>query len=161
MALGPVADRRHARPEVVRDDVVRVAHEDRPVADPREALDVLDHLGVVVGREEGLALAARRHRQPADEVREPGEGRPLELRVLVQEVVDVPRLVADHEVVLAVLDRVVEHHEVRDQDLVHAPDRLEGVEVVVGRLARDVGGLGGELRAQRMDRLAMASRGPR
>ena len=101
VALGPVADRRQPRAEVVGHDVVGVADEDRPVADPREALDVLDHLGVVVGGQERLALAARRHRQPADEVGHPGERRPLELRVLVQEVVDVPRLVADHEVVLA------------------------------------------------------------
>ena len=39
------------------------------------------------------------HRQPADEVGHPGEGEALQLRVLVQEVVDVPCLVADHEVV--------------------------------------------------------------
>ena len=101
VALGPVADRRQPRPEVVGHDVVGVADEDRPVAQAREALDVLDHLGVVVGRQERLALAARGHRQPADEVGHPGERRPLELRVLVQEVVDVPRLVADDEVVLA------------------------------------------------------------
>ena len=161
VALGPVADGRQSRAEVVGHDVVGVADEDRPVADPREALDVLDHLGVVVGGEERLALAARGHRQPADEVGHPGERRPLELRVLVQEVVDVPRLVADHEVVLALLDRVVEHHEVRDEDLVHPPDRLERVEVVLGRLAGDVGRLRRELGAQRVDPLAARPRGPR
>ena len=78
----------------------------------------------------------------------------LELRVLVQEVVDVPCLVADDQVVLAALDRVVEDHEVRDEDLVHAADRLEGVEVVLGRLGRDVRRFRGELGAQRVDPLA-------
>ena len=155
MTFGPVPDVRQVRAEVVRDDVVRLADEDRAVADAREALDVLDHLGVVVGRQEGLTVAARGHRQPAHEVGQPGEGRPLELRVLVQVVVDVPGLVADHKVVLALLDGVVEDHEVRDEDLVHAPDGLERVQVVVERLVRDVGGLVGELRAERVDRLAV------
>ena len=154
VALRPVADRRQPRPEVVGHDVVRVADEDRPVAEPREALDVLDHLGVVVGGQERLALAAGRHRQPADEIGHPGERGPLELRVLVEEVVDVPRLVADDEVVLAALDRVVEDHEVGDEDLVHPADRLERVEVVLGRLGRDVRRFRGELRAQRVDPLA-------
>ena len=117
--------------------------------------DVLDHLGVVVGRQERLALAAGGHRQPADEVGHPGERRPLELRVLVQEVVDVPGLVADDEVVLAGLDRIVEDHEVRDEDLVHAPDGLEGIEVVLGRLGGDVRRFRGELGAQRVDPLAV------
>ncbi len=155
MALGPVADRRQARAEVVGDDVVGLADEDRLVADPRKALDVLDHLGVVVGRQERLALAAGRHRQPADEVGQPGEGRLLELRVLVQVVVDIPRLVADDEVVFAALDDVVEDHEVVDEDLVHPADRLERVEVVLGRLGGDVRGLGGELGAHRVDPLAV------
>ena len=155
VALGPIADVGQVGTEVVGHDVVGLADEDRAVADPREPLDVLDHLRVVVGREVRLALAAGGHRQPAHEVGQPGERGPLELGVLVQVVVHVPRLVADHEVVLALLDRVVEHHEVRDQDLVHAPDGLEGVEVVVEGLVRDVGGLIGELRAERVDRLAV------
>ena len=153
--LGPVADRGQARPEVVGDDVVRLPDEDRPVADPREALDVLDHLGVVVGREERLALAAGGHRQPSDEVGHPGEGGPLQLRVLVQVVVDVPRLVADDEVVLAVLDDVVEDHEVVEEDLVHPADRLERVQVVLGGLGGDVRRLAGQLRAHRVDPLAV------
>ena len=66
------------------------------------ARDVLDHLGVVVGRQERLALAAVGHRQPADEVGEPGVRGPLELRVLVQVVVELPCLVADPEVVVRV-----------------------------------------------------------
>ena len=115
---------------------------------------MLDHLGVVVGRQEGLAVAALGHRQPAHEVRHPRECRPLQLRVLVQEVVDVPRLVADHQVVLALRDGVVEHHEVGDEDLVHPADRLERVEVVAGRLGGEVGGLRRQLGAQRVDALA-------
>ena len=47
--LRPVADQRQVRPERVGDDVVGVADEDRAVAHAREARDVLDHLGVVVG----------------------------------------------------------------------------------------------------------------
>ena len=50
-------------PKRVRDDVVGVADEDRPVADPRVARDVLDHLGVVVGGQE--APRARRRRASA------------------------------------------------------------------------------------------------
>jgi hypothetical protein len=136
--LRPRANRRQARSEVVRHDVVRVADEDRAVADAREALNVLDHLGVVIGGQERLALATGRHRQPAHEIGHPGERGPLQLRVLVQEVVDVPRLVTDHDVVLALGDRVVEDHEVADQNLVHAADRLERVEVVLVRLRGDV-----------------------
>ena len=78
-------------------------------------------------------VAAVGHRQPADEVGHPGEREALQLGVLVQEVVDVPRLVADDEVVVLVLDDVVEDHEVVDEDLVHPADRLEGVQVVLGR----------------------------
>ena len=87
-----------------------------------EAGPLLQHLGVVVGGQQGLALAQVGHRQPADEVGQPREREPLQLGVLVQEVVDVPRLVADHQVVRRLLDDVVEDHEVVDQDLVHLPD---------------------------------------
>ena len=118
-----------------------VADEDGPVAHAREARDVLDHLRVVVGGQERLVLAAVRHRQPADEVGQPDVGGLLLLRVLVQVVVELPRLVADPEVVLLVADEVVEDHEVREQDLVHPADRLEAVQVVLGRLALDVAGL--------------------
>jgi hypothetical protein len=132
-----------------------VSDEDGAIADPREARDVLDHLGVVVGRQVRLVLAAVVHRQPADEVGQPDVGGRLQLRVLVQEVVDLPGLVADPEVVLLVADHVEEEHEVRDQDLVHPPDRLERVQVVLGRLALDVPGLVRELGARGMDPLAL------
>ena len=131
-------------------DVLRVADEDRAVAQAREAGDVLDHLGVVVRGQRRLVLAAVRHRQPADEVGQPHERRPLEPRVLVQEVVEVPGLVADPGVVLPLGHQVVEDVEVVDQDLVHPADRLEGVQVVLPRLGLDVPGLVREPRRRGM-----------
>ena len=99
-------------------------------------------------------LAAVGHRQPADEVGQPDVGGGLQLRVLVQVVVELPRLVADPEVVRVVADDVVEDHEVREQDLVHPPQRLEAVEVVLRRLAFDVVRLVREQRAGRVDPLS-------
>ena len=110
-----------------------------------------EHLGVVVGGEVGLAV----HRQPADEVRQPHVRRALELRVLVQEVVELPRLVADPQVVVLGLDDVVEDHEVRDQDLVHPAPGLEAVQVVLGRLGLHVRGLVGQVPAGGVDALAL------
>ena len=112
---------------------------------------MLDHLRVVVGREERLALAARGHRQHADEVGQPGVGSGLELRVLVQEVVDLPGLVGDPEVETLLGHDIVEDHEVRAEDLVEPAQHLEGVELVLARLGVDVRGLGGELGAGRVD----------
>ena len=156
--LGPLADAGQARPERVGDDVVGIADEDRTVADPLEAGPLLDHLGVVVGRQRGLGAPPSGIGSQPDEVGHPREREPLQLRVLVQEVVDVPGLVADHEVVVLVLDDVVEHHEVVDEDLVHPADRLEGVQVVLGALVLDVGRLVGEPRRRRVDALAGALR---
>ncbi len=99
-------------------------------------------------------LAARGHRQVADEVGQPDVGRRLELGVLVQEVIDLPRLVADPQVERLLRHQVVEHHEVGAEDLVHPPQRLERVQVVVAGLAVDVGGLAGQLGARGVDRLA-------
>ena len=152
--LGPVADQRQAGTESVGDDVVGVADVERAVAEAREALDVLDHLRVVVRGQERLMLGAVLHRQPADEVGQPHVRGLLLLGVLVQVVVELPRLVADPEVVVVVADDVVEDHEVREQDLVHAADRLEAVQVVLGGLALDVAGLVGEVGAPGMDALA-------
>ena len=115
---------------------------------------MLDHLGVVVGGQERLALAAVLHREPADEVRQPDVGGALLLGVLVQVVVELPRLVADPEVVVLLAHEVVEDHVVGEQDLVHPADRLEAVQVVLGRLALDVGRLVGQQRAGGVDALA-------
>ena len=98
-------------------------------------------------------VAAVGHRHPADEVGHPGERRALETGVLVQEVVEVPGFVADPEVVVALADQVVEDHEVGDQDLVHPPDRLERVQVVLAGLRLDVAALAGQPRRRRMDPL--------
>ena len=138
MLLGPVADGGQLGAEAVGDDVVGVADEDGTVADPRVAGNVLDHLGVVVGGQEGLVLAAVGHGEEADEVGEPDVLAPLQLGVLVPEVVDVPRLVADDDVVQPFLDDLLEEHEVGDQDLVHAAQGLEAVEVVPAGLRRHV-----------------------
>ena len=64
----------------------------------------------------------------------------------MQVVVDLPRLVADHEVVGLGLQQVVEHHEVGDEDLVHVPPGVEGVEVVLAGLGLEVRGLAGQRR---------------
>ncbi len=72
----------------------------------------------------------------------------------MQVVVELPRLVPDPEVVLLLADEVVEDHEVREQDLVHSPDCLEAVEIVLGRLALDVMRLVRKLGARRVDALA-------
>ncbi len=141
-------------PEVLGRDVVEVADEERTVADTAKPGDVLDHLGVVVGRQERLPLAAVLHRQPADEVGQPDVCGALLLRVLVQVVVELPRLVPDPEVVLLLTDEIVEDHEVREQDLVHAANRLEAVQVVLGRLDSDVPRLVRQPGARRVDPLA-------
>ena len=75
--------------------------------------------------------------------------------------IDVPRLVGDHEVVAARVDSILEEHEVGDQQLVHAPDRLEGMEVVLAGLLLDVPRLAGEAGAERMDALASRFEQPR
>ena len=111
----------------------------------RVARDVLDHLRVVVGGEERLALAALGHRQHADEVGHPHVRRRLELRVLVQEVVDLPGLVGDPDVEALLAHDVVEDHEVRAEDLVEPAQHVEGVQRVLARLGVDVRGLGREL----------------
>ncbi len=161
MLLGPGADLRQVRPEPLGHDVVGVADEQRAVAHARVTGDLLDHLGVVVGGEERLTLTAVLHRQPADEVGQPHVSGALALRVLVQEVVDVPRLVADPQVVRLLAHDVVEDHVVRDQDLVHPPPCVEAVQVVLGRLGLDVAGLVREQGAGGVDALALRLEHPR
>ena len=94
------------------------------------------------------------HRQVPDEVGQPCEGGGFQLGVLVQVVVEVPGLVADPEVIRLGGCDVVEHHEVRQQDLVHPPQRLEAVQIMPGGLGLEVGRLTGELGAGRVDPLA-------
>ena len=68
-------------------------------------------------------------------------------------VVELPRLVADPQVVVLFGDEVVEDHEVGEQYLVHPPDRLEAVQVVLCRFAFDVLRLVRQVAARRMDAL--------
>ena len=161
MLLGPVTDQRQVGAERLGDDVVGIADVERTVANAREARDVLDHLRVVVRGQELLALPAVGHWEPAHEVGQPHVRGLLLLGILVQVVVELPGLVPDPEVVLVVADDVVEDHEVREQDLVHAADRLEAVQVVLGALALDVAGLVREERASGMDALAALLEHPR
>ena len=73
----------------------------------------------------------------------------------MQVVVEVPPLVADPEVVVTGLHGIGEDHEVRRHDLVHVPERVEGVELMIGgRPALDVGALVEEQARRRMQALA-------
>jgi hypothetical protein len=157
--LGPVTDLREPWTEGRVDDVVGVPHEKRAVAHAREAGDLLDHLGVVIGRQNGL-MSVCRHGHPADEVRDPDESGALQLGILVEEIVHVPRLVAHHEVERFDLQKIVDHHDVRDEDLVHLPPGLERVEVMLAGLGFEVSGLTGEEPAGRVDGLAAALEDP-
>jgi len=105
-------------------------------------------------RPRGLARARALHRDPANEVGEPDERGALELGILVQIVVGLPRLVADDEVVRLGLEHAVEGHEVREEDLVHVAPRLEDSEIVLAGLRFDVRRLAGQQAARRMDGLS-------
>ena len=72
----------------------------------------------------------------------------------MQEVVEVPRLVADPQVEGLALDQVVEDHEVVDQHLVHPAYGVEGVQVVLAALGLEVAGLAGQQPRGRVHHLA-------
>ena len=72
----------------------------------------------------------------------------------MQEVVDLPALVRDPEVEALLPDEVVEDHEVGAEDLVHAAQHLERVQLVLAALGVDVLGLGRQVGAGRVDDLA-------
>ena len=72
----------------------------------------------------------------------------------MQVVVELPRFVADPQVVWVLAHDVVEDHEVRQQDLVHPPPRLEAVQVVLRGLGLDVVRLVRKLCARRVDPLS-------
>ncbi len=129
--LGPVANEGEAGAEPVGHDVVEIADEDCLVTDLAVSLDLADHLCVVVGSDEGFSFPTLRHREIADEVGEPCVGGLLEIRILVQVIVESPRFVADHEVVLPVGYHLIADHEVGDLDLVHVAQRLEDHQVVL------------------------------
>ena len=58
--------------------------------------------------------------------------------MLVPEMIDVPGFVADDQVVATILDGLLEDHEVGEQDLVHAPQRLEDMQLVLVCLVLDM-----------------------
>src|ERR1700733_7050080 len=151
----PVAHVRQIPAERSRDHVFRLADKDGAIAYTRVAFDMLDHLGIVITGQEGLALAARRHRQKADEIGEPGQRSFLQFRMFMPEMIDVPGFVSDDEIVVAVLDGVLENHEVRDQHFVHSSQRLEGVQIMFARFQYDVPGWAGEPGTERMDIFAV------
>ena len=96
------------------------------------------------------------HRQAADEVGEEDEGLALELRVLVVVVVDVPGLVADHDVVVLGLHQVDEGHEVVAHDLVHRAQREERRQVVLAGHLLEVAALVGQALRDRVQAFAFA-----
>jgi len=68
----PFAHGWEIRAEGLRQDVVAIADENGTIAYAGMPLDVLDHLGVGVGRQKSFAVAARRHGHKANEVGKPG-----------------------------------------------------------------------------------------
>lgn len=150
----PVADRRQVASEGLRHDVVGIADEDRSVAQARVPRDLLDHLGIVICCKKFFGLPAVRHREPPDKIGHPDIRRTLLFRILVQEIVELPRFVADPQIVRFVAHDVMKHHEVVHQDLIHAPQGLKCVEVVFGRFAFDVLALAGQKAAGRVNALA-------
>ena len=72
----------------------------------------------------------------------------------MQEVVELPRLVADPQVVVLGLGHIGEHVEVREQDLVHRAQRLERVQVVLTGLGLDVRRLARQQPRRRVHALA-------
>ena len=134
----PIPDQRQFRPERIRNDVGLIADEDRPITQPREPGNVLDHLRVVIGGQERLMITAIRHRQPADEVGHPHVRGAFLLRILMQVVIQLPGLITDPQVVRLITDKIMKDHEIGQQDLIHATDRLEAVQVVLSRLGLDM-----------------------
>ena len=152
--LGPFANDGQIGAEALRHDVIGISDEDGSIAYAWIAVDVLDHLRVVIRRQCRLFVTTIRHGKPANEVRQPRIRRSLLLGILMEVVIDLPGLVADPQVVRFLADQVVEHHEVRHHDLVHAPPGLEAMKVVLGGLSLEMTGLVGEVLAHRMDPLA-------
>ena len=69
-------------------------------------------------------------------------------------VIELPRLVADHDVVATRGDHLVADHEVGDEDLVHLAQALEHRQLVLPTLGFDVARFAGHQRRRRMDGLA-------
>jgi len=108
---------------------------------------MLDHLRIIVRRQKRLMLAAGWHRDVTDKVGQPGKLRLLQFGVLMPVMVDVPGLVRDHEVIGALLDGVLEDHEILDQHLIHAADRLKAVQFMLAAFELDMPRFAGKPRA--------------
>ncbi len=78
------------------------------------------------------------HRQHANEIGEEHVGRLLHVGIFVQVIVQIPAFVAHPQIVVARLHDVGKHHEVGGHDLVHVPQRVERVQLVIGRPALEV-----------------------
>src|SRR5437870_4449212 len=155
MSLGPCSHLRQPRSKCAGNDIFGPPDEDGPVTQSWKALDLLDHLCVVVGSQRNVAFAKGRHRQPTNEVRQPDMSSLFQLGVLVQVIVDLPRLIADPEVVFAFAHRVQEHHEVGKEDLVHPAPGFENMKVVGAGLKLDVLRFARQFLAQWVNPLAM------
>ena len=135
----PRAHVREIGPELAIEHVGLVADHDRQIAHVGMVAQVVDVLGVLLPAADELRGGpVVPHRKDADEVGEEDVRRPLELGVLVEVVVEVPALVTDPQVVGLSLHDVRERHEVRRHDLVHVPEGVEGMELVIGRPALEV-----------------------
>ena len=132
--FGPCPDRSETGAEVVRHDIVGFADEQCSVPQVRVSLDVVDHLGVVVRSQDASAVPPSGiGSQPTKSVSQQNGAR-FEFGVLVKEAVELPRLVADPQVVGLLLDDVLEDHEIGDQDLVEPTPGPEAVQFVFRRL---------------------------
>src|SRR5215510_4227334 len=135
----PLPHVREVGAELAIEHVLLVSHHDGQVAHVGMEAEMVDVLRVLLPTTDELGRrAVLPHGEHADEVGEEGVARPLEIRILVEEVVEVPALVADPEIVALALHHVGEGHEVRCEDLVHVPQRIEGVELMIGRPALEV-----------------------
>src|SRR5690349_4878814 len=139
---GPLPHVGEVGAELAVQHVFFVADQDRQVPHVGMPAQVVDVLRVLLPAADELGGGAVfPHREQADEVGEEGVGGSLEIRVLVEEVVEVPALVADPQIVAVALDHVGQGHEVRGHDLVHVPERVERVQLVIGGPALEVRGL--------------------
>ena len=122
-------------------------------------LDMLDHFRIVVGRQHRFTFAAIRHWNVADEVGQPGKPGFLQLGVFVPVVIDVPGFIGDHEIVGGFFHRILEDHEILDEDLVHIAKRLEAVQFVFAAFELDMPRLARQPRTQGVDLLVAGYRG--
>src|ERR1700722_8311699 len=147
----PLAHIRQILPERPRNHVVRSANENGAITNAGVALDMFDHLGIVIAGQESLVFAARGHWKEADEIGEPCKRRFLQLGMLVPIMVNVPSFVSDNEVIRTSIDCILEDHEIMNEHLIHSADRLERVKIMLARFKLDVPGLPRQPGAERVN----------